>query len=138
MSIPIPLLSFTDSFQPKKTRASTSKRPVIKTHAPRKSVTPSDDYAPPIEAMNDDKSEVDQEDGDEPQTNPGRGRRIRSDGVPIRGLGKNSQPFLDDGSRARPQVDALGSAIRGYQYVKRRMVSFIPSTTFSLKTISFH
>ncbi|KAJ6505045.1 hypothetical protein C8R45DRAFT_1090810 [Mycena sanguinolenta] len=74
-----------------------TERPVIKSRAPRKSITPSDDFVPPIEALNEGESEI--EDEDEPQPDPLRGRCIRAD-LP---------------------VEALGFALRDYQHIKRKM-----------------
>ncbi|KAJ6449080.1 hypothetical protein C8R45DRAFT_1114903 [Mycena sanguinolenta] len=103
----------------KKASVTPAKRPVIKIRSSRKSTTPFDKYIPPVEALNDGESEV--EDEDETQPNPCRGRRIRVDGLPVRGLGKESQPFVDNGTCTQLPVEALGFALRDYQHVKRKM-----------------
>ncbi|KAJ6461657.1 hypothetical protein C8R45DRAFT_941043 [Mycena sanguinolenta] len=107
---------------PKKASAAPAKRPVIKTRASRKSTTPPDEYIPPVEALDEGESEV--EDEDNPQDDTLRGRRIRADGKPVRGLGKESQPFV--GSRTQLPVEALGFALRDYQHVKRKMTNSVP------------
>ncbi|KAJ6487013.1 hypothetical protein C8R45DRAFT_930575 [Mycena sanguinolenta] len=105
---------------PKKAIVTPTKRPVIKTRASRKSTMPSDEYIPPIEALNEGESEVEDED-DETQPSSRRGRRIRVNGLPVRGLGKESQPFVDNGTRTQLPVEALGFALRDHQHVKRKM-----------------
>ncbi|KAJ6450207.1 hypothetical protein C8R45DRAFT_1114278 [Mycena sanguinolenta] len=102
---------------PKKASAAPAKRPVIKTRASRKSTTPPNEYIPPVEALDEGESEVEDEDG--PQDDTLRGRRIRADGKPVRGLGKESQPFV--GSRTQLPMEALGFALCDYQHVKRKM-----------------
>ncbi|KAJ6450419.1 hypothetical protein C8R45DRAFT_946846 [Mycena sanguinolenta] len=99
---------------PKKASAAPVKRPVIKTRAPRKSVTPSDEYIPPVDTLDDGKSEVPDE--DDPQADSLCGHHICTDNLPIRGLGKDSRPFT--GARTQLPVEALGFALRDYQHVK--------------------
>ncbi|KAJ6512418.1 hypothetical protein C8R45DRAFT_1087594 [Mycena sanguinolenta] len=48
--------------KPKKSSTAPAKRPVIKTRAPCKSENPSEDYIPPVEALDDSESEVPDED----------------------------------------------------------------------------
>ncbi|KAJ6496171.1 hypothetical protein C8R45DRAFT_926689 [Mycena sanguinolenta] len=103
----------------KKTSPAPAKRPVIKTRAPRKSTTPSNEYIPPVEALDEGESEV--EDEGNPQADTQRGHRIRVDGLPVCGLGKESQPFVDNGTCTQLPVEALGFTLRDYQHVKRRM-----------------
>ncbi|KAJ6477520.1 hypothetical protein C8R45DRAFT_934206 [Mycena sanguinolenta] len=103
----------------KKTSPAPAKHPVIKTRAPRKSTTPSDEYIPPVEALDKGESEV--EDEDDPQADTQRGCRIRVDGLPVRGLGKESQPFVDNSTHTQLPVESLAFALRDYQHVRRRM-----------------
>ncbi|KAJ6450146.1 hypothetical protein C8R45DRAFT_946917 [Mycena sanguinolenta] len=104
---------------PKKASVTPAKHPVIKTRSSRKSTTPFDEYIPPVEALDNGESEV--EDEDETQPNSRRGRRIRVNGLPVRGLGKESQPFVDNSTRTQLPVESLGFVLRDYQHVKRKM-----------------